>query len=182
MSGTECNVEIQGWSVQRALKDLDITEVPFDPELLETTEHGYIQNREIAVNHSESRRGSKRSLGYGARSLLHVYLHEIAHVVLGHTTGESAEDYTPSLVAEHEVEAESTVLAFADLLGLDDDDLVNRNSCRSTVFLQANLWKFAVQDETGCEQTPDVSDIGVQARQPKVDKAAATIVKAGASK
>ena len=46
-------MEIQGWSVQRALKDLDITEVPFDPELLETTEHGYIQNREIAVNHSE---------------------------------------------------------------------------------------------------------------------------------
>jgi hypothetical protein len=61
-------MEIQGWSVQRVLKDLDITEVPFDPELLETTEDGYIQNREIAVNHSESRRGSKRSLGYGARS------------------------------------------------------------------------------------------------------------------
>ena len=51
-----------------------------------------------------------------------------------------------------------------------------RCSCRRT------LWKFAVQDETGCEQTPDVSDIGVEARQPKVDKAAATIVKAGASK
>ena len=163
------------------LKDLDITEVPFDPEHMDLTDHGYSRDREIAVNHEESRERSKRALGYGARSPLHVYLHEIAHVVLGHTTCESAVDYTPSLVAEHEVEAESTVLAFADLLGLDDD-LVNRNSCRFTVFLQANLWKFAVQDETGCEQTPDVSDIGVEARQPKIDKAAATIVKAGASK
>ena len=183
--------QIQGWNLRRALKALDITEVPFDLKGAETN-HAHACGREIGVCHDEAiRTQSKRALGYSYFPILHSYLHEIAHVVLGHTESETDDDYTESQIQAFEMEVELVVTAVADLLNLDDTGdipfgatpthgLVNRRGSKSHASLAANLWKFAVRDEVGGELPAPIEIIDASAA--KVEQAAAAIAAAGVSK
>jgi hypothetical protein len=86
---------IEGWDVARAMGGLDIREVPFDH--VDGNVQGVARGRSIAVSPV-------------AGSPFKTRVHELAHVVLGHTTeGElNDDDCTPKSLRE--VEAESVAM------------------------------------------------------------------------
>lgn len=96
---------VSTWDAARALAALDVVEKPFD--LLDGNCHGYAQQRTIAVSPLADH-------PHGTR------FHELAHVVLGHTT-EAASALTDSDVTPRtlrEVEAEAVALLCLESLGL----------------------------------------------------------------
>ena len=95
---------IPGFDLDTALRDLNITRTAFDE--INGNIQGFARQREIAVN--------------PLAGLPHkTTFHEIAHVVLGHTTSEKLVDseHTPRHLRE--VEAESVALICCETLGLD---------------------------------------------------------------
>lgn len=96
-------VEIPEWQLDRALKTLDITEVPF--EELDGNIQGYAQARTIAVS-------PVAELPHKTR------FHELAHVLLGHTTDEKLTDSETTPRSLREVEAEAVAMACGEALGL----------------------------------------------------------------
>ena len=104
---------IPGFDIATALCALNITRTPFDE--LNGNIQGFARGREIAVN--------------PVAALPHkTTLHELAHVVLGHTTSEKLVD--SEQIARHvcEVEAESVALICCETLGLEGAD-----SCRGYI-------------------------------------------------
>jgi len=98
---------IPGFDIDTALCALNITRTPFDE--LNGNIQGFARGREIAVN--------------PVAALPHkTTLHELAHVVLGHTTSEKLVD--SEQIARHvcEVEAESVALTCCETLGLEGAD------------------------------------------------------------
>ena len=94
------------WDRARALAALDITEVPFD--LTNGNIGGYAKGRSIAVN-------PVAPMPHRTR------FHEMAHVLLGHTTGDAT--LTDGQVLnrhERELEAECVALCVGAALGLTD--------------------------------------------------------------
>jgi antirestriction protein ArdC len=95
---------IPGFDLDTALQALNITRTAFDE--INGNIQGFARHREIAVN--------------PLAALPHkTTFHEIAHVVLGHTTSEKLVDgeHTPRHLCE--VEAESVALICCETLGLD---------------------------------------------------------------
>ena len=95
---------IPGFDLDTALGRLNITRTPFDE--FNGNIQGFARHREIAVS--------------PLAALPHkTTFHEIAHVVLGHTTSEKLVDgeHTPRHLCE--VEAESVTLICCETLGLD---------------------------------------------------------------
>jgi antirestriction protein ArdC len=91
------------WDRTRALAALDITEIPFDH--FDGNTQGYARGRSIAIN--------------PVAALPHkTTFHELAHVIIGHTTeGERSDDErTPRDIRE--VEAEATAMLVCAALGL----------------------------------------------------------------
>src|SRR5258707_11259309 len=87
-----------------ALRMLHITRTPFD-EITGNTQ-GFARQREVAIN--------------PLAALPHkTTFHEIAHVVLGHTTTERLVDSEHSAVHLREAEAESVALICCETLGLE---------------------------------------------------------------
>ena len=97
---------IQGWDAELALKNLDIEQVHFDHA--DGNCQGYAREREIAVN-------PVAALPHKTR------FHELAHVVLGHTTEGvlSDSEHTPQDIRE--VEAESVAYILCKTLNLAGD-------------------------------------------------------------
>jgi hypothetical protein len=97
-------IEIPTWSRELALMNLSITEIPFD--LMTGNTQGYAQRRNIAVS-------PLAQLPHKTR------FHELAHVVLGHTTEADFDghDLTPRSIRE--VEAESVALLLCESLSLE---------------------------------------------------------------
>jgi hypothetical protein len=94
---------IPGWSQEQALAALNISEIPFD--LLTGNAQGFARKRSIAIS--------------PIAVLPHKTLfHELAHVILGHTTEADFQDddLTPRDIRE--VEAESVALLLCESLGL----------------------------------------------------------------
>ena len=71
-------IEIKAWDYYKALKVLDITEAPF--EKTNGNIQGYARERKLAINPV-------------ATDATATALHEIAHIVLGHTDKEQQEEY-----------------------------------------------------------------------------------------
>lgn len=95
---------IPGFDLDAALRGLNITRTAFDE--INGNIQGFARHREIAVN--------------PLAALPHkTTFHEVAHVVLGHTTSEKLVDgeHTPRHLCE--VEAESVALICCETLGLD---------------------------------------------------------------
>ena len=95
---------IPGFDIDTALRTLNITRTPFDE--LSGNVQGFARAREIAVS--------------PLAALPHkTTLHELAHIVLGHTTSEKLVD--GQQIAKHirEVEAESVALICCETLGLE---------------------------------------------------------------
>jgi antirestriction protein ArdC len=95
---------IPGFDLDTALRALNIARAAFDE--INGNIQGFAKHREIAVN--------------PLAALAHkTTFHEIAHVVLGHTTSEKLVDaeHTPRHLCE--VEAESVALICCETLGLD---------------------------------------------------------------
>jgi antirestriction protein ArdC len=103
--GAELCVEpIPGFDLDTALVNLHIQRITFDQ--LSGNVQGFARHRDIAIN-------PLAALPYKTT------LHEIAHVVLGHTTSETLVDseHTPRHLCE--VEAESVALICCETLGLE---------------------------------------------------------------
>ena len=93
-----------GFAIDTALRALNITRTPFDE--INGNVQGFARAREIAVN--------------PLAALPHkTTFHEIAHIVLGHTTTEKLVDSEQTDVHIREVEAESVALICCETLGLD---------------------------------------------------------------
>jgi hypothetical protein len=95
---------IPGFDIDTALRALNITRRPF--EEMNGNIQGFANGREIAVN--------------PLAALPHkTTFHEIAHIVLGHTTSEKLVDNEQTARHIREVEAESVALICCESLGLD---------------------------------------------------------------
>ena len=95
---------IPGFDIDIALRTLNITRTPFKE--MNGNIQGFANGREIAVN--------------PVAALPHkTTLHELAHVVLGHTTSEKLVDSEQTARHIREVEAESVALICCETLGLD---------------------------------------------------------------
>lgn len=103
--GEETNVApIPGFDMDTALRTLHITRSPFDE--INGNIQGFARQREIAVN--------------PLAALPHkTTFHEIAHVVLGHTTSETLVDSEHTTAHLREAEAESVALICCETLGLE---------------------------------------------------------------
>ena len=98
---------IPGFDIDAALCALNITRTPFDE--LNGNIQGFASGREIAVN--------------PVAGLPHkTTFHEVAHIVLGHTTSEKLVDSEQTARHIREVEAESVALICCETLGLEGAD------------------------------------------------------------
>ena len=98
---------IPGFDIDTALSALNITRARFDE--INGNIQGFAHRREIAVN--------------PVAALPHkTTLHELAHVVLGHTTSEKLVDSEQTARHIREVEAESVALICCETLGLEGAD------------------------------------------------------------
>jgi len=97
------DVKTPEWNSDKALKELNITEIPFS--MTDGNVQGFAQNDSIAIN-------PVAALPHKTR------FHEIAHVVLKHTKEHTMSDneHTPRDIKE--VEAESCAYILCQLLGL----------------------------------------------------------------
>ena len=91
------------WDAEKALASLDITEESF--ETLNGNCQGYALGRAIAIN-------PLAALPHKTR------FHEMAHVVLGHTSEQAFHDDDKTPKSEKEVEAESVAYICCSVLGL----------------------------------------------------------------
>jgi antirestriction protein ArdC len=106
---------IPDFDIDTALCTLNISRTPFDE--LNGNIQGFARGREIAVN--------------PVAGLPHkTTLHELAHVVLGHTTSDKLVDSEQTARHIREVEAESVALICCETLGLEGADF-----CRAYVGL-----------------------------------------------
>lgn len=94
---------VPDWDRSRALSILDVQEIPFT--MMAGNCQGYAKDRQIAINPV-------------AEMPQKTTFHELAHVLLGHTT-EGAEDFEPPPRSLRETEAECTALLCLEALGLD---------------------------------------------------------------
>jgi antirestriction protein ArdC len=94
---------IPGFDLESALHSLDITRTPFDE--INGNVQGFARQREIAVSPI-------------AALPLKTTLHEIAHVILGHTTSQKLVDLEHIDRHIREVEAETVALICCESLGL----------------------------------------------------------------
>ena len=95
------------WNAETALANLDITRIPFTAT--DGNSQGYARRREIAINPV-------------AQLPNKTLLHEMAHVVIGHTTEETFVDnpHTPKNLRE--VEAEAVALLCGEALGFEGSE------------------------------------------------------------
>jgi antirestriction protein ArdC len=95
---------IPGFDMDTALRTLNIARTPFDE--INGNVQGFARQREIAVN--------------PLAALPHkTTFHEIAHIVLGHTTSETLVDREHTATHLREAEAESVALICCETLGLE---------------------------------------------------------------
>ena len=97
---------IEGWDADKALKNLEITQIEF--EHTNGNCQGYATGRSIAIN-------PVAALPHKTR------FHELAHVVLGHTTEGTLEDTPVTEKSIREVEAESVAYILCKVLNLKGD-------------------------------------------------------------
>jgi len=97
---------IEGWDAEKALKALDIEQIDF--EHTNGNCQGYAVARKIAIN-------PVAALPHKTR------FHELAHVVLGHTTEGTLEDTPVTEKSIREVEAESVAYILCKILNLKGD-------------------------------------------------------------
>lgn len=106
---------ITTWDVRTAMKNLNVTPIPFDERLNDSAD-GYSEGRELAIKP-------------GSRHPVFTTLHELGHILLGHTRIPSFLS-SPQLTAQFEVEAQSVALALTNRLelepGIDWDPALER--------------------------------------------------------
>lgn len=102
----QAETKIPSWDKEKALKELDITEIKFD--YADGNCQGFARDRSIAIN--------------PIAVLPHkTTFHELAHVVLGHTSEGLLADSESTPKDIKEVEAESTAYILCQLLGLSGE-------------------------------------------------------------
>ena len=101
------------WSRAKALEALEIEERPF--EMIDGNCQGYSQNRTIAINPL-------------AVNPLKTTIHEMAHILCGHTTEGRVTDAETTPRHIREAEAESVAFLVGSIIGLD-----NLSDCRGYI-------------------------------------------------
>jgi len=115
-----------GWDAESALAALAIERVPFDH--MDGNCQGYARKRSVAVSPI-------------AENPLKTLLHELAHVVLGHTEASECADAGELTRAEREVEAEGTAYVCGSVLGVGGLE-------KSRGYLQAWLGEGTVSERS----------------------------------
>jgi hypothetical protein len=106
--------EPAGWSLDKALAELDITRVPF--ESTNGNMQGYAFKRSLAINPV-------------AVYPLKTTMHELAHIVLGHTDNATPEALRHKGIAEFQAEATAYLL----MRELDSEDHFNADESRAYI-------------------------------------------------
>lgn len=115
------------WDPQKALTALNIDIVPFDIACIKDI-RGYSSGREIAISPVEPYKGF-------------VALHEIAHIVLGHTVAPSGQPsltlsdkiWKELMMIRHEIEAHTVAMTAATFTGVKfnfDQEMDYLNKCQ----------------------------------------------------
>ena len=107
------DVAINAWNRAKALEALNIEERPF--EMIDGNCQGYSQHRTIAINPI-------------AINPLKTTIHELAHVLCGHTTEGRVTDSEVTPRHLREAEAESVAFLVGSIIGLD-----NLSDCRGYI-------------------------------------------------
>lgn len=102
-TGEPASIAAPGWNADVALGALRIERVPF--EMMDGNVQGYARQRSVAVSPL-------------AENPVKTMLHELAHVVLGHTEAAECSDTGELTRAEREVEAEGTAYICGSVLGI----------------------------------------------------------------
>lgn len=105
------SVELPGWRLDQAIDALDVRQVPY--QLLNGNVQGYSAGREYAVNPV-------------AANPLHTALHELGHIVLGHTLPEARADYVLHRGSK-EFQAEATAHLVLNELGQLTDETASHS-------------------------------------------------------
>lgn len=95
---------VPAWDRKRALETLNITEVPF--QMLNGNCQGYAKGREIAINPV-------------AQMPAKTTFHELAHIILGHTSESPVHDSETTPRSLREAEAEAVALLCLESLGME---------------------------------------------------------------
>jgi antirestriction protein ArdC len=102
-TGEPAPIAAPGWNADAALAALSIERVPFDH--INGNVQGYARGRSVAVSPI-------------AENPIKTLVHELAHVVLGHTTAADCADAGELTRSEREVEAEGTAYIVGSVLGI----------------------------------------------------------------
>jgi len=97
-------ISVPEWDAERALTALSIERIPFDHT--DGNVQGFARKRQVAINPL-------------AQLPLKTLLHELGHVILGHTTEAEFADAETTPRSLREVEAESVALLCCESLGLE---------------------------------------------------------------
>jgi hypothetical protein len=92
-----------GWDKTRALAALDVAEIPFD--VIDGNIMGYATGRQVSISPINPRP-------------LKTLFHELAHILLGHTSESPQADSEVTPCSLREAEAESVALLCCEALGL----------------------------------------------------------------
>ena len=120
-----------GWEAEQALTALGIERVPF--EHLDGNCQGYARKRSVSVSTL-------------AENPVKTMLHELAHVVLGHTDASECSDAGELTRADREVEAEGCAYICGSVLGIDGLE-------KSRGYLQTWLGEGTISDAARLESS-----------------------------
>jgi antirestriction protein ArdC len=140
-AGEPAPIAAPGWDADAALAALSIERTPF--ELMDGNCQGYARGRSVAVSPI-------------AENPVKTLVHELAHVVLGHTTAGECSDAGELTRSEREVEAEGTAYIVGSVLGIGGLE-------KSRGYIQSWLAEGTVSERSAA----------------RIFKAADTILKAG---
>lgn len=137
-----------GWEKARALPALDVVEIPF--EAVNGNIMGYARRREVSVSPVNPRP-------------LKTLFHELAHVLLGHTSEVAQSDGEATPRTLREAEAESVALLCCEALGLPGAD-----ECRGYI----QHWYGAGNPipERSAQRILRVADQIIRAGQPETER------------
>lgn len=144
--------DLPNWDKGEALTELDITETTF--EHADGNTQGYSQDRQVAINPV-------------AANPTKTLMHEIAHIVLGHTTAEGIAEYqTHSHRGIAEFQAEATAYLVCKELGVSFDESGSRAYIQQ--WLDGRATDYLSVGDDGTETVVD--DATVRAIFSAVDK------------
>ena len=145
-------ITIPEWDAERALTALNIERIPFDHT--DGNVQGFARERRVAINPV-------------AQLPAKTFLHELGHVILGHTTEAEFADADSTPRSLREVEAESVALLCCESLGLEGAEF-----CRGYIqnwLRRGNGFDAEAIPEKSAQKIFRAADQIIRAGRPEID-------------